>query len=465
MDDIEAMGLKKRFLKLKSNSFVRSAGVLMSGTAAGQLVTVLALPVLTRIYSPEEFSLLAVYTATLTLLVVIACLRLEIAVPLPESDTEGADLLAAALFATTAIAAFTWLIVSHFGSHIFLALGQPEIQSYGWLLPIGVWLAGCYAALQAWATRKERFSAIAQTRLMQAGSGASVQIGLGWMGFGAIGLMIGHALMGGAGVLSLAWKSVRADNTIFRAISIQGVARVLKAYRRFPQYSTLEALANNAAIQVPLLLIAALAVGPEAGFVMLAMRALGTPVALLGNAVAQVYLSRAPSEMRAGKLSEFTAEALTGLAKVGVAPLIILSVIAPSLFSFVFGEEWRRAGELVVWMTPWFILKLLSSPVAMVMHVRMMQRAMLLLMLLGLLIRIGLTLLAFKVDSRFVSEAYAVSGAVHYFVALVVYMKVAGVRGQTIWIMVKSRLSCFIGLIAMISAFFLLKHGTALGLI
>ncbi|MBZ0218266.1 MAG: oligosaccharide flippase family protein, partial [Fimbriimonadaceae bacterium] len=237
---------------------------------------------------------------------------------------------------------------------------------------------------------------------------------------------LGHALMAGAGAANLARQAWHRDRAALGGVTRRGMRRALGTYRRFPLYSTWEALANNAAIQLPVLLIAALALGPEAGFILLATRAIGTPVTLIGGAVGQVYISRAPDEMRAGRLPEFTAEVLKGLARMGVAPLVFLAVIAPPVFGLVFGEEWRRAGELVAWMTPWFVLKLLSSPVSMVMHVRMMQRAMLGLMAAGLLLRVAITLAAYWFDPGLIAEGYALSGAAFYLAAFGVYLRASG---------------------------------------
>ncbi|SHM69951.1 Membrane protein involved in the export of O-antigen and teichoic acid [Roseovarius litoreus] len=405
-----------------------------------QLLTVLALPVLTRLYSPEEFSVLAVYVAILTMVQVLACLRLEIAIPLPEDEVEAANLLALALVSAIAVAVMTGLLVLGFGRAFFVAIDQPVLPTLSWLLPFGTWLAGSYAALQFWSTRKKRFSTLARTRMVQAGSGLTAQLGLGFASAGPLGLMLGHALMAGAGVVNLARQVWCHDRGALAGITKLGMREALVTYRRFPFYSTWEALANNAAIQFPVLLIAALALGPEAGFIFLATRAIGTPVTLIGGAVGQVYLSRAPEEMRAGRLPEFTADVLKGLVRVGVAPLVFLAVVASPVFAFVFGEEWRRAGELVALMTPWFIFKLLSSPVSMVMHVKMMQRAMLGLMATGLIFRVVITLGAYRFDPTLIAEGYVISGAVFYLVAFWVYLRASGAG----WGAVKGCASSFV---------------------
>lgn len=425
------MSFKDKIGGFHRNSFVRSASVLVGGSAVTHALTVLALPILTRLYSPEEFSILAVYIAIVTMISTIACLRLEIAIPLPVDDLEAANLLALALGLALGAALLVGACVFVFGNWFFGVLGQPQLQPYGWLLPFGVWLAGSYAAIQFWSSRKKRFPKIARSRMMQAGSGLTVQLGLGWASAGPIGLLLGHALMSGAGAVNLAQQAWRNDRHALTGVTLGGMRHAFNAYQRFPRYSSWEALANNAAIQLPVLLIAALALGPEAGFIMLAMRAMGTPVALLGGAVAQVYLSQAPEEMRAGSLSDFTTDVLKGLASVAVGPLVFIALIAPSAFALIFGEEWRRAGELVVWMSPWFVFKLLSSPVSMVMHVKMMQRAMLGLMVAGLVLRLVMTLGAYAIDPARIAEAYAVSGMAFYIAAFVVYLNVSGAKVQS----------------------------------
>jgi O-antigen/teichoic acid export membrane protein len=430
--------IREQLSAICHNSFVRSSTVLVGGTATAQALTILALPILTRLYSPDEFSILAVYSALLTMITVVACLRLEIAIPLPEDETEAVNLLALALGFASATALLLSCLVFTVSSTFFTLLGQPQLEAYGWLLPVGAFLGSSYAATQAWSTRKKRFPSVARTRILQASSGLTAQLGLGLAGIGPLGLMLGHALMAAVGVVNLARQTWCSDRSAIRRISRRGMVQTLSKYRRFPQYSTFEALANNAAMQVPILLIAALAIGPEAGLVMLAMRALGTPVDLVGGAIAQVYLSRAPEEMREGRLSHFTVGLLRGLARVAVAPLVFIAVIAPDVFAIIFGEEWRRSGELVIWMTPWFAMKLLSSPVSMIMHIKMMQRSMLVLMLLGFALRVFMTLGAYSIEPSYIVQGYALSGLVFYAATFKVYLKASEADVSTLKEMILS---------------------------
>lgn len=408
--------LRVKLQTLGQISFVRAVGVLAGGTAVAQGIAVLALPIVTRLYTPVDFSVLAVYAATLSILGVVACLRLEIAIPLPESDAEAVNLLAVALCSSAAFSVLVALVVWVWPMQIVQLLDQPGLQPFLWMLPLGIWLASAYAAVQLWATRKKRFTVIAKTRMSQSLGGVAAKLGLGlWQGFGALGLLLGQLIASGAGVFGLCRDIWRNDSPALSHISWQGMRKALIDYQRFPKFSMLESFANNAAIQLPIIIIAANAIGPEAGYLMLATQAMAVPMSLIGGAVSQVYLSRAPDEFRAQNLGPFTAQVISGLAKTGVGPIIFIGMTAPVLFPLIFGGAWQRAGEMVAWMTPWFVMQFLSSPVSMTLHVTSNQLVALWLQISGLILRVGAVIFAVVYTDDYIFEVYAISGFIFYF--------------------------------------------------
>ena len=86
MSSVAANKLKETARRLlPRNRFARSVSVLVGGTAAGQIIVMAASPILTRLYSPEDFGLLSVYAGLLGILGVIASLRYQLATPLERS--------------------------------------------------------------------------------------------------------------------------------------------------------------------------------------------------------------------------------------------------------------------------------------------------------------------------------------------------------------------------------------------
>jgi len=407
--------------------FLKAVSLLAGGTAAAQVITFLALPVLTRLYSPQEFSLLAVFTAILGMGAVIACMRLEVAIPLPEKDEDAASLLILSILCATILSAFSLLLIIIWPHQIAELLGQPQLYRYLWMLPLGIWLSATYSAIQNWATRKKYFSSIAKTKIIQAGMGSSAQIGIGFMGGGTLGLLIGQLMLSGMGIVGLAKRALRDDKANFELVSRKTMLEQLREYDKFPKYSTFESFANTAAIQIPLILIASMAIGPEAGYLLLATKVMSVPLGLIGRAISQVYLSRAAEEYRLGNLGDFTAGVVTNLAKIGIGPLAFIGIVSPTIFPLIFGNGWERAGDLVLWMIPWMILQFIASPISMVMHVRGWQRSMLALTVFGLLLRVSALFIAYRINIESISEWYILSGALFYLICIYIFFKCAGV--------------------------------------
>lgn len=418
--------LHSKLMALLHSGFVRSVGVLVGGAVLGQAIMILVLPIVTRLYSPADFSMFAVYASLLGIVSTVACLRVEIAIPMAESDEDAYDLLALALLLTSAVAVTTALAVWLAAKDLAIVVGHPDLESYLWLLPLGVWLSGLYSALQYMATRNKQFSAIAATRIGQAIGGGGTQVVLGWLGLVPIGLLLGHIVYRAAGMVRLAMMAMPTSDSVARLLQPRRLTATLRRYQRFPKYSTPEALANIGAIELPVLMIAAIATGPEAGFLMLAMRVMQAPMSLVGSAVSQVFLSRAVKEEKHQGLAHLTMRVVSGLARVGAGPIIFVGILAPRLFPIVFGTPWERAGEIVSWMTPWFVMQFLASPVSMALHVTWSQRAAMALHISGLLLRVGVVAIVMQINPDRGAEAYAVSGFVFYSIFLMVIVQTVG---------------------------------------
>lgn len=413
--------IKQRIQVLFKGSFVRSVSVLVGGTAFAQLIALLALPILTRLYSPEDFSVLAVYSSFLALISVIACLRLEIAIPMPKEDKDAAALLFLSLASVVVITLSTTIGVLLFSSQIEHAT-EGKLVGYLWLIPIGVFFSGLYAALQYWATRNKAFPLVAKTRMTQAISGSSTQLGFGLLGFAPFGLLIGQLLNAGAGVFGLGKYLINTQQKKFNEISLKRIKIVFKQYDRFPKYSTWEAFSNSGAIQIPVILIAYYAVSAEAGFLMLAMRLLSAPMGLIGGAVAQVYLAEASEKYHEGVLQKFTHRTIFSLFKVGLPALLFAGVAAPFLITLIFGDEWQRTGILIAWMAPWFLMQFITSPVSMALHITHSQKTAMVLQFFGLILRVGSVLIAGFYFNEYIAEIYAISGFVFYALYLFVVL-------------------------------------------
>lgn len=409
-------------------SFLKSVSVLVGGTVFAQGVAILVLPILTRLYSPADFALFAVYTSLLMILSAASCLRFEIAIPIPQDDIEAVHLVLLALMSNFFISLVIGLVFWIFHTEIIVLLKQPDFATLIWLVPIGVFFSGLYNALQYWTTRKKQFPMIAKTRMVQSLSGISIQLVMGVMGFATLGLIVGQIVKVSAGIRRLAINFWTEVHQIVKNVNFYKLKQTFKENDKFPKYSTFEAFANSAGIQLPIIIIAALAVGAEAGYLMLAMQVLAIPMGFIGGAVAQVYLAHAPDAIKKGEIRKYTLHVLEDLAKYGVSILVLIGIVSPLLVKYVFGSSWSSVGSLISWMIPWFIFQLLSSPISMIMHIVNKQKEILILTVFGFVFKISSLYGQYHVDNKYLLENYAISSALFYAVCFVVFSNNADLK-------------------------------------
>lgn len=404
------------------SGFLKSVTVLVGGTAFAQGLGILALPFLTRLYSPADFSLLAVYMSIVGIIAVASNLRFEIAIPLPKKNVDALSILILAIISNILISILTALAIYFFKDILINLTGQPQLEPYLWLVPIGIFFSSLYNAFQFWTTRQKKFGIISRTRIFQSISGIGTQLLLGIIGIGVVGLFLGHVINLSAGIFSLIKSFIYDFKNAYRDLNFKKITFNLKKYQNFPKYSTFEALANHSGSQIPIIIIAAVAIGPEAGYLLLATKIMGLPIKFIGGAVSQVFLAHAPEEYSKGRIKLYTIDCMKKILKIGGVPLVVISLLSPFIFPYVFGEEWKRAGEMVVWMLPWFLMQLITSPTSLSLHIMKLQKTALMLQIFGLVFRVGGLLIVAKYSNSNVFEYYAISGFVFYLIYLLVIL-------------------------------------------
>lgn len=355
---------------LPKSAFARGVGVLVGGTAGAQLLMVLASPLLTRLYSPEDFGLLAIYAGLLALFGVVSSLRYELAIPLPETNTEAANVLVLSVLVVLVMTGISALMVVIAGEHVAHSLNVPELAKYFWLLPVGVLLSGIYKAFNYWAVRTKCFGDIAKTRISQTLATLAVQL-IGHK-LGAIALLCGQAGGQGVGSIRLARSAIMRREV--KSWSWPGVWAAAKRYREFPLFSTWGGLFNTAGTQLPPLMFAAFFSASAAGLYALAHRVLAMPMSVLGEAIGKVFFSNAAEAYREGRLAPLVEKVHGMLSGIAMPATLLLVIAAPEMFALVFGDSWREAGEFARYMAPWLYIVFVTSPLSTLFSVMERQR-------------------------------------------------------------------------------------------
>lgn len=331
--------------RLVRGSFGHNVLVMFTGTAIGQLGSVLLSPLLTRIYTPAMFGILGLFTAILFVGSIVSTLRYELALPLARSEDEAANLLAvcmAALALTTALFAAAVALLPDCGDCM---LSLDALAPYEWLLPIGFFCLGAYHTLIYYATRRNEFAVIARTKIYQGGLGPLSQIVFGLAGAGPWGLITGFIIGQCTGIGLLFRRLVMAPRAL-RRVTLAGMKTMASRFRRFPLLSSWSALIETAGDSTLLLIAVPLLYSHTvAGFVFLTDRVIARPLLMISTSILQVYIGDVSQRLEsdpAAVRARFLQLAGKQLIVVGFW-LALVNGLASFAFPLAFGEEWAAA--------------------------------------------------------------------------------------------------------------------------
>ncbi len=366
----------------KSSGFVKNVTTLVTGTAIAQFINILSTPLLTRIYSPEEFAVFQVFYSTASILSVIATLRYELAIMAPEDEEEALDLVSICLYISIfiAVVSVVFLFIWNFLFH-----GNFLRNSY-FLIPVYIVFAGLLQSLNILSLRRKTFKRNLFSRVGTALVTASSGIYLGLKGNKSTGLIIGSAGGQIAGSLLL-FKKVPG-------ILIRPFTRTLQmkksmlTYRNYPLYNAPHALIDTFQDQGLVFFLNHYFTPAVVSCYGQAFRVLKAPIGFIGSAIYQVVfpkfteMSRANEDMRTQVKKLYFRLFLTGL-----PVFTLLWLFAEPVFSWFFGPGWEEAGTIAGIMAPWLFLNFIVSPVSCFALIRNKQRKAALITVIEVILR------------------------------------------------------------------------------
>lgn len=351
-------------------SFGHNALTLMTGTVIAQAVPIAIAPILTRIYSPSDFGVWALFISITSIISVIATGRYELAIMLPKKDEDALNIAVLSIIIASGVSFVTLLAVWLFNKPITKLLGNPEISNWLYFIPVSVLLTGIFQALNYWSNRRKQYKRLAMRKILQSGTTVISQLISGSMKSGSSGL-IGGSIIGQAVATGIFAREVwKEDKKEVYLIDTAKLKQLFNRYNNFPKYDIPSSLINVLSNQLPVVFFSSFFSSAIAGFYSLTQRILTTPISLVATSILDVFKQKASEDYaRFGNCNKIYIKTFRVLVMFSIIPFTVLFISAPALFMFIFGEKWKMAGEYAQIMTTMFFFRFIASPLSFVLYI------------------------------------------------------------------------------------------------
>lgn len=374
---------------------IKSVVAVLTGTAGAQLIALMAMPLLTRLYTPADFGHLGVFMALVNIFAPVAALSLPMAVVLAKRQAHAklVSVLSITLAMMVSITVFVFIALSHTSLANWLNAQMPATYLY-WV-PVCVFFMSLLQLTENWIIRESLFTVKAKVSVANAILINGVKVLCGFFYPSAIALITIGIITPLLNALLL-FKPINTK-VRFRDSKVANSKRrqyaLLKRYKQFPCFQAPQLLLNALSQGVPVMIIAAYFGAISAGFYTFTRTVLAIPITLIGKALGDVIYGRIAKEINnknAKKVTSLFLRATALLALLGTAPLVIILGWGSELFSFVFGSQWSAAGEYAKWLSIWTFFILINAPSLKVIVAYQKQAFSLVLNIISTPVRIGL---------------------------------------------------------------------------
>lgn len=333
----------------------------MTGTTIAQAIPIAISPILTRIYTPEDFGALALFLAITAIFSSIASGGYELAIMLPKKDEDAINIFALGFIITIVISLVLLFLVILFNDFFTTLLKNDIIGLWLYFVPVAVFFLGLFNILSYFNNRRKNYIDIARATILKSIILAITQLSIGFIKSGASGLITGQILSQMFANLRLI-KNTLKDKILINKINKLKIIALAKRYKDFPKFSMWAVLANTLAQHLTNILMSSFYSVATLGFYSLVQRVLGMPSSIIGSSISQVFFRQATIEkQQTGKAVNTFNSTFKKLILIGLPSFGTLFFIVEDLFAFVFGETWRIAGKYAQIVMPLFFIRFVVS--------------------------------------------------------------------------------------------------------
>ena len=304
--------------KYLTSSYVRNFLLLSSGTFLAQLVPVIFYPIVSRLFTPADFGILAAINSIATIVATIATGKYETGILIAKSDGAASNIWGLVMSLSILLLSVQLCIFYIFVDFFARLLNNPGIVHYFYIPFISAFAIIIYQSYNEWCVRNKYFKNLSFNKIVNSSSVSAIETIMGLTKvLGGGGLIVGDLVGRLISAFSCLYHGLKKDGNLIRYVSLKRMLLYAKRYIDCPKYVMPGQLLNTLGVAMPVFVIGAFFSQQEVGFFSMANMVILLPASVISLAMRDVFRQKANDDF---------------IKK------------APVLFKFVLGEPWMEAG-------------------------------------------------------------------------------------------------------------------------
>ena len=412
----------KKYLKSES---LRNVSTLVSGTVLAQIIPILLTPILSRIYTPQDFGFYGFYLSIISVFAVVASGRFHLALFIANRSSKAVYILKTSILV---VLIFSSLIsVGIIISSIFIS----RFSFWYYFVGLVVFNATLIEVLNTYANTKGDYKIMSSNMIIRSIIANFIFIILGVLKFGEDGLMIGLLL---GQILQLIHFYFYYQKEIrFYKINSRLFRTTVYTYKNFLIHSSSSALLNNLSIQLPTFFLKNYYNIASVGQYFQSYKLLTLPNSFVAKAFGSVFVKKAADRLnKKEEINDIVLSLYKNLVFISFIPFSILAVYGDIIFSVILGEQWAESGVFAQIISPWVYINFIVLPFTYLFEVFQRQKHFSIFNLILLTTRLVSLLVGYYYKDIYLSILlFSISSFIVYSSMLIYLFNLTKVKGLT----------------------------------
>ena len=364
----------EQFTKFMRAEYMKNVFTLMAGTLIGQALVFVLAPFITRLFTPEDFTLLEQYTMIITVLSVVVTGKYEFAIMHPNEQNDARHIAGLALKVAFYSCVVLAILILFLAKDISYWLMNESIAIYLWTIPIVLFFTAVFNVFNYWFSRLKQYKIAANSKVLSAVSSEPIKIATGFGGWGPSGLIFSTVIGSIAAGTYAFWKFLKSEPEGLKNLSAERMKALAVLHKDYPMFSIwgsiLNRLAQWAHIGIFTLYYGLVAVG----FMALCRRIFMAPLNVVSNSYSQVFFQRISEIEDPKELRALYYKVLIRFLIAAAGMIFIVQMLPANTMGFIFGEAWGNSFMYLKYLIFWFALNFVTSSLAFITYRIKMQR-------------------------------------------------------------------------------------------
>lgn len=345
-----------------SSTYLKNTATLTIGVIIAQIIPIVAYPILGRLYTPEDFGILAKLTSITAVITIIASLEYDYSIVIVRNKKTAANFVYAILLLSLVILSVISILMFCFSDTLTGLMNAADIKKWLWVCPVTAFCVVVFNCFNEWCINNSYFKSLAVNKIINGGSIPLSKIAFYFAKIRSAGLILGDLIGHIITSVSCVIRVVMMDRAAFKKISFPRMRYSLKRYSDCPKFVFPGQLLNKFGGELPVFFTMVYFSSEQLGYYSMATMILALPTTMISRAVRDTFKKTASDYFaKNGQCISFYRRLMFPMALISLIGFSIFYAIAPWVVTTILGDQWHTAAIFCRCLCPMIAINFVSE--------------------------------------------------------------------------------------------------------